>query len=145
MQDKPSAILIDIDGTLALKGSRHPYDFHKISEDSLNQTVHDVIAAYLAFNPEIEAIFVSGRSDICLEATRKWLFDKCLFLKDENFSLFMRENEDYRSDFIVKEEIYLNKIAPYYSVKLVFDDRDSVVKMWRSHGLQCFQVADGDF
>jgi hypothetical protein len=57
----------------------------------------------------------------------------------------MRNNEDYRNDFMVKEEIYLEKIAPYYLVKLIFDDRDSVVKMWRSHGLTCFQVADGDF
>lgn len=142
---KPFCILIDIDGTLALKGSRHPYDFNKVSEDSLNQIVHDVIAAYLNYNPDTEAIFVSGRSDICLEDTKEWLFDKCLFLKNDKFPLFMRENEDYRSDFIIKEEIYLNKIAPYYSVKLVFDDRDSVVKMWRSHNLCCFQVADGDF
>ena len=27
----------------------------------------------------------------------------------------------------------------------VFDDRQQVVDMWRSNGLTCFQVADGDF
>jgi|LakMenE01Jun11ns_1017448.scaffolds.fasta_scaffold9958857_9 hypothetical protein len=142
---KPFCILIDIDGTLALKGKRDPYDFSKVSEDLLNLIVHDVISAYLSLNPDIEPIFISGRSDICIEDTLEWLFDKCLFLKDSNFQLFMRNNEDYRNDFMVKEEIYLEKIAPYYLVKLIFDDRDSVVKMWRSHGLTCFQVADGDF
>ena len=142
---KPFCILIDIDGTLALKGKRDPYDFSKVSEDLLNLIVHDVISAYLSLNPDIEPIFISGRSDICIEDTLEWLFDKCLFLKDSNFKLFMRNNEDYRNDFMVKEEIYLEKIAPYYLVKLIFDDRDSVVKMWRSHGLTCFQVADGDF
>ena len=142
---KPSCILVDIDGTLALKGKRDPYDFSKVLEDSLNLIVHDVISAYLSLNPDIEPISISGRSDICIENTREWLFDKCLFLRDSNFHLFMRKNEDYRNDFMVKEEIYLEKIAPHYSVRLIFDDRDSVVKMWRSHGLTCFQVADGDF
>ena len=31
------------------------------------------------------------------------------------------------------------------SVAMVFDDRNQVVDMWRSNGLQTFQVADGDF
>lgn len=30
-------------------------------------------------------------------------------------------------------------------VEIVFDDRNSVVKMWRLLGLTCFQVAEGDF
>jgi hypothetical protein len=30
-------------------------------------------------------------------------------------------------------------------VRLVLDDRNSVVKMWRSLGLECWQVAEGDF
>ena len=31
------------------------------------------------------------------------------------------------------------------NVFAVFDDRNQVVDMWRSNGLTCFQVADGDF
>jgi hypothetical protein len=31
------------------------------------------------------------------------------------------------------------------NVAMVFDDRQQVVDMWRSNGLTCFQVADGDF
>jgi hypothetical protein len=30
-------------------------------------------------------------------------------------------------------------------VLCVFDDRDKVVKMWRENGINCFQVAPGDF
>lgn len=30
-------------------------------------------------------------------------------------------------------------------VYLVFDDRSSVVEMWRAQGLPCFQVAPGNF
>ena len=32
-----------------------------------------------------------------------------------------------------------------YNVKFVLDDRNRVVEMWRSLGLTCLQVADGDF
>ena len=28
---------------------------------------------------------------------------------------------------------------------IIFDDRQSVVDMWRARGLTCFQVAKGDF
>jgi hypothetical protein len=28
---------------------------------------------------------------------------------------------------------------------MAFDDRNSVVKMWRDLGIPCAQVADGDF
>ena len=59
--------------------------------------------------------------------------------------LFMRADGDYRADSIVKEEIYHDKIEPVYNVLLVLDDRDSVVKMWRSLGLTCLQVAEGNF
>ena len=32
-----------------------------------------------------------------------------------------------------------------YSASIVLDDRKQVVDMWRSLGLTCLQVADGDF
>ncbi|WP_446680100.1 phosphatase domain-containing protein [Cellulomonas biazotea] len=36
-------------------------------------------------------------------------------------------------------------IEPHFDVIGVVDDRRSVVEMWRSRGLVCFQVAEGDF
>jgi hypothetical protein len=57
----------------------------------------------------------------------------------------MRKAGDDRKDSLVKEEIYNNNIAPKYNVFLVLDDRDQVVKFWRSKGLQCWQVAPGAF
>lgn len=36
-------------------------------------------------------------------------------------------------------------IRDRYDVRVVLDDRDSVVKMWRSLGLTCLQVALGEF
>jgi hypothetical protein len=57
----------------------------------------------------------------------------------------MREAGDHRPDWIVKKEIYNNLISKEFDVKLVFDDRQQVVDMWRSIGLTCFQVAEGNF
>jgi hypothetical protein len=57
----------------------------------------------------------------------------------------MRTEGDHRSDDIVKKEIYEKRIAPWYDVVAVFDDRDKVVKMWRDLGLLCCQVYYGDF
>jgi hypothetical protein len=57
----------------------------------------------------------------------------------------MREYGDQRKDSIVKAEIFDQEIRGRYHVVAVFDDRDQVVRMWRSLGLTVFQVAEGNF
>jgi hypothetical protein len=57
----------------------------------------------------------------------------------------MREAGDKRADDIVKAEIFFRDIAPRWNVKAAIDDRNRVVAMWRSLGLLCLQVAEGDF
>jgi hypothetical protein len=59
--------------------------------------------------------------------------------------LIMRRTGDTRKDSIIKEEIFWEQIEPHYNVIAVFDDRDQVVKMWRSLGLKCLQVDYGNF
>ena len=43
------------------------------------------------------------------------------------------------------DEIFENDIRPYYNIDYVLDDRNQVVEMWRSIGLTCLQVAEGNF
>ena len=64
----------------------------------------------------------------------------------ENMVMFIRKDEDYDKDRYVKLELYNKYIKPYWDIKMVLDDRDQVVEMWR-HGakLPCLQVADGNF
>ena len=57
----------------------------------------------------------------------------------------MRKGGDKRIDSIVKKELYRKYIEPFYRVKLVLDDRNQVVDMWRDLGLPCWQVAPGNF
>ena len=57
----------------------------------------------------------------------------------------MREKDDKRSDEEVKKEIYEKYIKSWFSVVMVFEDRNKVVDMWRNEGLLCSQVREGDF
>lgn len=48
-------------------------------------------------------------------------------------------------DSIIKRELFEAHVRDTYAVRFVLDDRNQVVRMWRSLGLTCLQVADGAF
>lgn len=135
-QDLPCAIIVDVDGTLAKMSNRSPFDWDKIGDD----TVHEDIARIVR-NYDGDVIVVSGRDEVCRDATIAWLhkysirFDK----------LYMRPRGSSEKDSIVKKRIYDENIKNNYSIDYVLDDRDQVVAMWRSLGLTCLQVNYGNF
>lgn len=136
----PAAILVDIDGTVALKGNRGQFEEDKIHLDRPNVPVVEAIKNYWSLGYNI--VFASGRGSGCYWETRKWL--------DENVTphydaLLMRPQGDMRKDFIVKYELFDQFIRDQWDIRIVFDDRNQVVDMWRSIGLTVFQVADGNF
>ena len=57
----------------------------------------------------------------------------------------MRKTGDFRKDSIVKKELFDENVRGKYNIEFVLDDRNQVVEMWRSIGLVCLQVADGNF
>ena len=64
--------------------------------------------------------------------------------------LLMRPDDDYRPDAELKSDLFDKLVEMhrgYFATQdtIIFDDRQSVVDMWRSRGLTCFQVAEGDF
>ena len=138
---KPCAWLVDVDGTLALRRGRDPYDWRSAHTDAPNEPVVSLVRA-LERDPHLAAIIViSGRHEKARSITTRWLE-----LQGIPFSeLLMRADGDYRSDEIVKEDIYRNTVDPRFQVVGVLDDRDRVVQMWRRLGLVCLQVASGDF
>ncbi len=141
----PSAIIVDIDGTVAIHGDeRGHYDYDKISTDTPNQAVIDLVCTMSEdLDDPTRVIFLSGREDRCMDDTKAWL-DRHVGSAywDE---LFMRKTGDHRPDYIIKQELFDAHIRNDYCVWLVLDDRDQVVKMWREMGLTCLQVAPGDF
>lgn len=137
------AIVVDIDGTVALKGTRSPFDETRVHEDRPNFPVVNTVVAL--FRAGFTVLFVSGRTDGCRDATREWL--EQWFGHDfvSRTQLWMRKAGDTRDDRIVKREIFDEHIRNHYTILAVFDDRNRVVKMWRDLGLAVFHVAEGDF
>ena len=61
------------------------------------------------------------------------------------FNVYFRNDNDYRPDTVVKEAMLRKMKINGYFPTIAFDDRKSVVEMWRLNGLFVFQVAEGDF
>lgn len=133
------AVIFDIDGTIAhMNGKRGPFDWKKVGLDDPDEPMLQIIRV---MSEEYEIILVSGRDASCRKETIKWL-DKHGIKFD---GLFMRPENDFRKDSIIKREIYESKIKDKYNVLIVFDDRDQVVETWRELGLKCAQVEPGKF
>ena len=70
-QAKPSAVLVDMDGTLAIITDRSPYSHRGVLKDKPNQPVIDVARALAAAGNRL--VIVSGRSELAREETKLWL------------------------------------------------------------------------
>ena len=152
------AILCDVDGTIALmKGKRGPFEYIAAMQDEPNLPVIKAVTDLVKAN-NYKIIYLSARENVTFPATRcqynnaydltyAWIsrnvYDR--LNTQDTFKLVLRKKGDYRTDWVVKYELYRDIIQYNYDVQLVFDDRDQVVKMWRDNGLPCFQVAFGNF
>lgn len=137
----PTAVLVDIDGTVALKHpDRDIYDLTRVHEDLPNGPVIEAVKAARLAGYEI--IFCSGRDSVARAVTEEWL---ALHVDAEGELLLMRGEGDRRRDSIVKRELFDACVRDRYDVRYVLDDRNQVVEMWRGLGLTCMQVAEGNF
>lgn len=135
------AIIVDIDGTIALhEDRRSPFDFTKVALDAPNTPVLELVERLHLSG--IAIIFITGRDNNCREDTVAWI-DKHVGLA--GYVLLMRTPCDTRKDAIAKIELYNNHVKNDYNVKWVLEDRDQMVAAWRGIGLCCLQVAPGAF
>lgn len=142
----PDIVVCDIDGTVALRNGRSPYDLSKVSEDTFDPRMARVLRHFMETG--VKVLFVSGRegTEQCMRDTKQWIRDNIGIIgAGDKWDIIFRTEGDHRNDAIVKEEIYDQYIKDKYNVAAVFDDRDRVVKMWRDKGLLCCQVYYGDF
>ncbi|WP_408095975.1 hypothetical protein ACJVC5_13110 [Peredibacter sp. HCB2-198] len=145
---KEKALIVDLDGTLAdirvrlkhLEGGKKDWkSFNKsIETDELHEWCREIINR---FAHDHKIIIVSGRTDELKDQTKDWLKK----YKITYHHLFMRKRNDFRSDNIIKLEIFEKEIRNRFSVLFVLDDRQKVVDMWRAEGLVVLQCAPGDF
>jgi len=146
---KDTILICDLDGTLAdCEHRRHcvegdkkdwPSFFAGIPNDAVNMRV-----LWLLDKWQGPIWFVTGRAATHRLATIEWLYGVAA-IQCHQWHIAMRADDDYRTDCIVKAEIYNEFIKPLSMPCLVIDDRSSVVAMWRGIGLECWQVAQGDF
>lgn len=136
-----NCVIFDIDGTLADPSHRLHYldsgDWQRFfAEADKDQPINSVIRMNNRMKDHYDIVIVSGRCSSIREKTKKWLEVNGVAFDN----LYMRPEGDHRPDHIVKEEI-LREIQKNYVVEYVFDDRQSVVDMWRRNGITTFQCA----
>ena len=135
----PAAVLVDIDGTLALAHSRGPYDFDRCGEDRLNTPVAATVRLYGEAGYVV--VLLSGRSEDYRRLTEVWLKENAVDYDE----LWMRHSGDQRRDDVVKAELFDAHVRDRFAVTHSIDDRDRVVALYRRMGLPCWQVAPGNF
>lgn len=133
----PECVIFDIDGTLALIGDRSPYDAMSSYKDDLNRIVAEQVEHHRSKGRTI--ILMSGREEMSRKITEEWM--ELYGVKFDHF--FMRSDNDYRSDVIVKKELFNNHIKDNYNTICVYDDRLSICKLYYELGVFVFCVNQG--
>lgn len=148
---KQPAVIFDRDGTLASVDWCKPDDRDGESWRVYNAAlpfdavVPHVAALLRSIRPGVTRIMTSGRAegDWPGDRRRRFLMQGWLDKHDLPIDLLlMRSGGDMRRDSIVKREMYLDLIEPFYDVRVIVDDRPQVVEMWRSLGLHVIAVTD---
>jgi len=134
-KDLPYCLICDIDGSIAHRVNRSPYDMSKVKDDVVNGSVR-----WLVNEMHADVIMFSGREDVCQKDTEDWLFDNNIDYKE----LHMRKTGDKRDDAIVKREMFEEFIKDKYNVIGTIDDRKRVKKMWVELGVTVFDVNQND-
>lgn len=138
-------VVFDLDGTLALTDHRAhfltqtPRDWRGFyaacDQDPPCREIISVARAMMLVGHRVE--IWSGRSGEVREKTREWLCANGLAA----VNIRMRPEGDHQPDTTLKAAWMVEAGRP----DLVFEDRSSMVAMWRSRGIVCAQVAPGDF
>lgn len=144
--DKEECIIVDIDGTLAhIADGRSPYDASRAMNDSLDDAVSVITA--MMYNHGYKVILLTGRHEEHRQVTEEWL--EANDVQYDELYTRMEYDVDEKGkrldDAIVKKRLYETHVKNRFNVKFILDDRNRVVDMWRSLGLKCLQVADGNF
>ena len=128
---------------MGINGKMNWNEFFNPAHISFDEPNEPVIKMAQLFSQQgFKIVILSGRSDKMFDRTVEWLewndvpFDK-LVMRDS-------KTNHFTPDDVLKKDM-LDKHVDINDVFLVVDDRDRVVKLWRSLGLTTFQVADGDF
>ena len=135
--------IFDVDGTLMDINHRRKYVegekkdwksfFDYMEFDTPRPEIFDM--AHRCSMSVADTLFiVSGRNEKHREVTERQL-DGIRYK-----TLIMRPDDNYEPDHVFKKSILDMLIDSGYTPDLVFDDRPSVIDMWRKNGIPCCDV-----
>ncbi len=145
-----SAVIVDIDGTLAdvehrrhfVSGDKKDFDafYEAMGEDTPVTPVIQLVRMYRRDGYSI--LLCTGRPERYRGVTEKWLISAGV-----NFDwLHMRpKDQEYTPDHQIKLAMLERLRTDGYDPQVAIDDRDQVVQMWREEGLVALQCAEGEF
>lgn len=126
--------ILDIDGTISEPCDRDIYDNVKCIDDYLQTHI------YNAIKDVKNLIICTGRSVESSKSTLEWLSKHNI-----NFTkIYFRNKDDYRPDWVVKEEMWKD-ISKRYNIELMYEDRNQVVRRARALGLNVAHVKYGNY
>lgn len=144
-----SLLISDLDGTLCDITHRlsfvkqDPKDwksfFAGIKDDKLREDVNNQIVSKMNSGKALLPVFISARPDTYREETELWLRANKVY---PHFTLIMRREGDKRPDTEVKKDMYETYLK-HYPIDCIFDDRPSVIRMWKELGLNVIDVGQG--
>lgn len=137
-------VIFDVDGTLMnINHRRHHVqgdnkDWKQFNAAMVFDTMNDHVfhLAHALKNDGYSILVFSGRKEQYRDLTESQL----KFGNLEPTLLWMRPDDNYEPDHVLKKEFLDNARAAGFNPKMVVDDRPSVVQMWRDNGLTCFDV-----
>lgn len=148
MRKFPMFVVFDLDGTLSLTEHRAHFlerpagekdwrgFYAACDKDRPCAPIIAIARAMMVVGHQIE--IWTGRSSEVADKTRQWLCDNGLAA----VNIRMRQEGDHTADTALKLS-WLEQSSR--KPDLIFEDRASVVAMWREQGIVCCQVAPGDF
>lgn len=138
-------IVFDMDGTLSnpehrvhyLTGPTKDWDcfYEACNKDEPIDEMLTLLST-LQVNNRVE--IWTGRRESTRGKTVEWLEEFGII---DIYDIRMRAEGDHRHDTIVKGEW----LEEFGTPDVVFEDRNSMVEFYRSKGIRCLQVAEGDF
>ena len=155
---KKDTYIFDLDGTIANIDKRRAlcakpngkmdfkqfFDPKNIDLDVPNDPVIQTLQ--MLDKAKFNIVIFSGRSKATKDATVQWLKKY-----DVPFNVLKMRPTTHPFAYMKDDDLkkhWLDTIFPDWQknrIVAVFDDRDQVVKMWRSNNIPCFQVNYGDF
>lgn len=147
---KPLAVIWDRDGTLAAchngpkSGSTSNEDWAAYNAAlPFDAPVPEIVGLLRSIRPGVTNIMVSGRMEGDWPGDRRRRFQLQDWIAKHNLpidALYMRSGGDQRKDSVIKEEILVNQILPYYNVVMAVDDREVVCEVWERYGIYVIRV-----